>query len=395
MDIETIFWNEIYLIRYLRGDAMKETIWEYLIPSIPEKEELWESCFFVFDTNVLLNLYRYTSNTRDTLINAFEDLKERIWLPHQVAYEYAKNRFEVIFEMVQKYEDLEKMKQELVSNYTRELRLDETDQSIQELQSAMDAWIAEQKSKNLIVTRVSEDKILDKIISIFDGKVGKPFTEEETKEIFEEGQERYKKHIPPGFCDAGKSKDGEDNNIYGDLLVWKQILLFSKDNKKDIIYVTHDQKNDWWEKAKGRTIGPRVELRKEFAKETGQNFYMYSMESFLEQYSRHKGQQADQRVIEEVLYIEKKYKENQHNQNNNTDVEILSIERKINRLQEKIGRQQRAIIDLRKKYNNRTMPLNKTTQLKNTEQKMMQRQQELARYQAELALYKQKYNDRN
>lgn len=258
----------------------------------------------------------------------------------------------------------------------------------------MDAWIAEQKSKNLIVTRVSEDKILDKIISIFDGKVGKTFTEEETKEIFEEGQERYKKHIPPGFCDAGKSKDGEDNNIYGDLLVWKQILLFSKDNKKDIIYVTHDQKNDWWEKAKGRTIGPRVELRKEFAKETGQNFYMYSMESFLEQYSRHKGQQADQRVIEEVLYIEKKYKENQHNQNNN-DVEILSIERKINRLQEKIGRQQRAIMDLRKKYNNRTMPLNKTTQLKNTEQKMMQRQQELARYQAELALYKQKYNDRN
>lgn len=373
---------------------MKETIWEYLIPSIPEKEKLWENCFFVFDTNVLLNLYRYTSNTRDTLINAFEDLKERIWLPHQVAYEYAKNRFEVIFEMVQKYEDLEKMKQELVSNYTRELRLNETDQSIQELQSAMDAWIAEQKSKNLIVTRVSEDKILDKIISIFDGKVGKTFTEEETKEIFEEGQERYKKHIPPGFCDAGKSKDGEDNNIYGDLLVWKQILLFSKDNKKDIIYVTHDQKNDWWEKAKGRTIGPRVELRKEFAKETGQNFYMYSMESFLEQYSRHKGQQADQRVIEEVLYIEKKYKENQHNQNNN-DVEILSIERKINRLQEKIGRQQRAIMDLRKKYNNRTMPLNKTTQLKNTEQKMMQRQQELARYQAELALYKQKYNDRN
>lgn len=374
---------------------MKETIWEYLIPSIPEKEELWENCFFVFDTNVLLNLYRYTSNTRDTLINAFEDLKERIWLPHQVAYEYAKNRFEVIFEMVQKYEELEKMKQKLVSNYTRELRLDETDQSIQELQSAMDAWIAEQKSKNLIVTRVSEDKILDKIISIFDGKVGKPFTEEEKKEIFEEGQERYKKHIPPGFCDAGKSKDGEDNNIYGDLLVWKQILLFSKDNKKDIIYVTHDQKNDWWEKAKGRTIGPRVELRKEFAKETGQNFYMYSMESFLEQYSRHKGQQADQRVIEEVLYIEKKYKENQHNQNDNNDVEILSIERKINRLQEKIGRQQRAIIDLRKKYNNRTMPLNKTTQLKNTEQKMMQRQQELARYQAELALYKQKYNDRN
>lgn len=370
---------------------MREKIWEYLMPSISEKEELWKNCFFVFDTNVLLNLYRYTSNTRDTLIDAFEDLKDRIWIPHQVAYEYAKNRFEVIFEMVQKYEELEKMKQDLVSNYTRELRLEKTDQSIQELQSAMDTWIAKQKSKNLIVTRVSEDEILDKILSIFDGKVGKPYTEEETKKICEEGQERYKKHIPPGFCDASKSKDGEDNNAYGDLMVWKQILVFSKDNKKDIIYVTHDQKEDWWEKAKGRTIGPRVELRKEFAKETGQNFYMYSMESFLEQYSRHKGQQTDQRVIEEVLYIEKKYKGNQYNQNDNRDIEILSIERKISHLQEKIGRQQRAIINLRRKYNNRTMPIDKTTQLKNTEQKMIQRQQELAMCQAELASYLQKY----
>lgn len=374
---------------------MREKIWEYLMPSISEKEELWKNCFFVFDTNVLLNLYRYTSNTRDTLIDAFEDLKDRIWIPHQVAYEYAKNRFEVIFEMVQKYEELEKMKQDLVSNYTRELRLEKTDQSIQELQSAMDTWIAKQKSKNLIVTRVSEDEILDKILSIFDGKVGKPYTEAETKEICEEGQERYKKHIPPGFCDASKSKDGEDNNTYGDLMVWKQILFFSKDNKKDIIYVTHDQKKDWWEKAKGRTIGPRVELRKEFAKETGQNFYMYSMESFLEQYSRHKGQQTDQRVIEEVLYIEKKYKENQYNQKDNRNIEILSIERKINHLQEKIGRQQRAIINIRRKYNNRTMPIDKTTQLKNTEQKMIQRQQELAMCQAELASYLQKYNDKN
>ena len=122
---------------------------------------------------------------------------------------------------------------------------------------------------------------------------------------------------------------------------------------------------------------------------------MYSMESFLEQYSRHKGQQTEQRVIEEVLYIEKKYKENQYNQKDNRNIEILSIERKINHLQEKIGRQQRAIINLRRKYNNRTMPIDKTTQLKNTEQKMIQRQQELAMCQAELASHLQKYNDKN
>lgn len=69
--------------------------------------------------------------------------------------------------------------------------------------------------------------------------------------------------------------------------------------------MTHDQKKDWWQIAKGRTVGPRIELRKEFAEKTKQRFYMYSMESFLEYYSRHKGQTTDPDVLDEVSFIEK------------------------------------------------------------------------------------------
>ena len=66
---------------------MKSKIWEYLTLSAEEQQNLWNNCVFVFDTNVLLNLYRYTSTARDTLLNAFEFLQNRVWLPHQVAYE--------------------------------------------------------------------------------------------------------------------------------------------------------------------------------------------------------------------------------------------------------------------------------------------------------------------
>lgn len=82
---------------------MHRAIWEYLIPSPDEKKQLWNGCVFVFDTNVLLNLYRYTANTRDTLLTALDDLKDRVWIPYQVAYEYAKNRFDVICETIEKY----------------------------------------------------------------------------------------------------------------------------------------------------------------------------------------------------------------------------------------------------------------------------------------------------
>ena len=64
---------------------MKKAIYEYIELSKQEKENLWESATFVFDTNVLLNLYRYTSKTRDSLFQAIAELKDRIWMPHHVA----------------------------------------------------------------------------------------------------------------------------------------------------------------------------------------------------------------------------------------------------------------------------------------------------------------------
>ncbi len=46
-----------------------------------------EQALFVFDTNVLLNLYRYQSGTRDELLNVLAQLSDRIWIPHHVALE--------------------------------------------------------------------------------------------------------------------------------------------------------------------------------------------------------------------------------------------------------------------------------------------------------------------
>jgi hypothetical protein len=45
---------------------------------------------------VLLNLYRYTPESRDNLIKVFQAIKDRIWLPHQVALEYQRRRIDVL-----------------------------------------------------------------------------------------------------------------------------------------------------------------------------------------------------------------------------------------------------------------------------------------------------------
>lgn len=65
-----------------------------------------------------------------------------------------------------------------------------------------------------------------------------------------------------------KKKDSGDRRLYGDLIVWKQVIQKSKKDKINIILVTDDLKEDWWLKINGKTIGPRFELIKEFHIET-------------------------------------------------------------------------------------------------------------------------------
>lgn len=57
---------------------MKNTIKEFIEPTNKEKQELWQKA--VFDTNVLLNLYRYSAKTRKSLLAAFENFKDRVWI---------------------------------------------------------------------------------------------------------------------------------------------------------------------------------------------------------------------------------------------------------------------------------------------------------------------------
>lgn len=69
------------------------------------------------------------------------------------------------------------------------------------------------------------------------------FTRDEVYVICEEGENRYKKEIPPGYKD-GKKKDGIRK--YSDLILWKEVIRYAKEQKKNIIFVTDDVKPDWW-----------------------------------------------------------------------------------------------------------------------------------------------------
>jgi hypothetical protein len=66
----------------------------------------FKEAIFAFDTNGLLNLYRYTPESRDNLLKVLNAIKYRVWMPHQVAYEYHDNRVGVIITQREMYSAL-------------------------------------------------------------------------------------------------------------------------------------------------------------------------------------------------------------------------------------------------------------------------------------------------
>ena len=87
---------------------------------------MWRLCIFAFDANMLLNIYRYTPETQGKFFAILERLKDRVWIPHQAAYEYFKRREGVIADQLKVYEevagkldDLEKLAKQLEEKYRR------------------------------------------------------------------------------------------------------------------------------------------------------------------------------------------------------------------------------------------------------------------------------------
>jgi hypothetical protein len=82
---------------------MKEHFPGYFTPTEEEFTKLWGECVFGFDANVLLGLYRSTAETQEVFFAVLDKIADRIFLPHQAAGEYLKNRLDAISFRSQQY----------------------------------------------------------------------------------------------------------------------------------------------------------------------------------------------------------------------------------------------------------------------------------------------------
>lgn len=116
---------------------------------------------------------------------------------------------------------------------------------LSELEEIFDGYLVEHDVYEAINKSFLEK---DKIFELFDeirtsNRIFEEVSVDEIYKICSEGETRYYKQIPPGFED-GKTKDGVQK--YNDLIIWKEILKYCKNNGKNAIFITDDIKKDWW-----------------------------------------------------------------------------------------------------------------------------------------------------
>src|SRR5579864_6011430 len=101
---------------------MRKTFLGYYRPTPIEFRKLWDKCIFVPDANVLLNLYRYSEETRNKLIDILQKIADRLWVPHQAALEYQQNRLQVISAQKGAYTKIERLLEETQRKLDTELK---------------------------------------------------------------------------------------------------------------------------------------------------------------------------------------------------------------------------------------------------------------------------------
>lgn len=279
---------------------LKELFVEYCPLGQANIQEIWASALIVLDANILLNLYRYTDESREGLLEILESHKlcERLWLPFQAALEFHQNRALVIAEQAVPYQKIVAALDKNTKNLLEEIQNIQLHRYHPYLQKEDLVTVTNNLKETLLEhlrdkasaypNFLSDDPILDRIHELFKGKHGSEPCTERKAELLQIGEERFKAKLPPGYADEGK--DGADK--YGDFFLWRETLDKAISEKKPVILVTDDLKEDWWYRIKGKTVGARPELRREFKSETGCEFLLYSPVEFAKYANQFIGQPA-------------------------------------------------------------------------------------------------------
>lgn len=266
---------------------MRGSFRSYYPLNADERARLWREGTVIFDTNALLDLYRYDLEAREAFMRVLETQPSRIWIPYQVGLEFQRNRLGMVGNIRRAFDKMRKAadaSRATLGSSIDELKRHPTIDSdilrsiVEEMHQKITHHLdlASSAGSKLLPKSDLEDAIWNRVSTALEGRVGEPPSAEELEEWHAEAQRRIDAEEPPGY----KDRDKDAPESYGDYLIWRQILNFAQPDGS-VIFVTGDRKEDWWRKHEGRHLGARIELLDEFHATTTGVIAFYTPDEFL------------------------------------------------------------------------------------------------------------------
>lgn len=235
----------------------------------PEPERITEAFrtgLIVLDTNVLLNLLRYSPSARDELMGVIEAVADRCFIPHQIALEYNRNRVAVVVarqkELTEAATEIDAIRSSsrALLNRLRDRRILPTfevqklEASVGQYLDALDAASADAAEQYdldpaQLVGRI--DPWTARLNLVMEGRVGEAPDDEVLATDVAEADRRRTDRVAPGFKDEAG----------GDYLWWADVLRCPDLKGRALVVVSDDTaKGDWVFEQHGITVGPHEVL---------------------------------------------------------------------------------------------------------------------------------------
>ncbi|MFC1443127.1 PIN-like domain-containing protein [Streptacidiphilus sp. N1-10] len=295
-----------------------------------QRELFFGTGIIVLDANILLSLYEYTPAARDDVFKALEQIKRRLWLPHQVGLEFVRNRHSVLSNRLRSLNEAPKsvnqrlgeaeraiiaarrLVQDLLIRYGRNSTAAETlaemisDSAIKELfrpwRDQLRDHIAELKEHDLRMDALGlGDTVVQRVGELFEERIAlQPSPQEIRRRVEEAASYRYPNNIPPGFSDSGKDTALRSA---GDYLIWEEIIEHAAEQEapQRILFVSSDVKEDWYEPPEpGRASRPWPTLAEELWQRAGARLRIETPQEFFQGIESYFGAEITDSTFSEI-----------------------------------------------------------------------------------------------
>jgi len=229
----------------------------------------FENSIFVIDTNILLAPYRASNEAFEEVTKIYSKLnqKSQLFIPAQVAREFAKNRPAVLTSL---HKQIINASGASLSAKLKIAPILDTDEDFIEAKrlfdEAKDFLNKHRQKMELVASKVAswslDDPVLQQYRKIFSAK--NIIECNLNNDVIDAAKvKRFKSKTPPGYKDLSKDDGG-----IGDLIIWSTIIQIGKEQQRDIIFITAETKEDWYHLVDGHHIFPRYELIEEYKQAT-------------------------------------------------------------------------------------------------------------------------------